>query len=251
MKADGWSAWRHNIGREFHRSAPRKETENMPYLVLAAGKEIDEKDCPLVRLSVQVAADCRVTIEESRGLVSLLIHRNTKTKSRKLRRDSSGPAFRSSKTVRYAPYSACQIAQAPNLCLLVCSCMASKSSTSKRPLLWSGVARMVGQAMHCKPFWSIPVLEQRARNAPWAFECPNLPPKPATTVQPLAGPFLWNTLPSDVRGITQYHQFKQACPPFCLASSSTHYWTLQESLNVCGTPQYQSCAVYRLPVVVF
>ena len=61
----------------------------MPYPVLAAGKEIDEKDCPLVRLSVQVAADCRVNIEESRGFVSLLIHRNTKTKSRKLRRDSS------------------------------------------------------------------------------------------------------------------------------------------------------------------
>ena len=37
------------------------------------------------------------------------------------------------------------------------------------------------------------------------------------------GSILWNTLPSDVRGITQYHQFKQACLPFCLASSSTHY----------------------------
>ena len=31
----------------------------MPYLVVAAGKESEENDCPLVRLSVQVAADCR------------------------------------------------------------------------------------------------------------------------------------------------------------------------------------------------
>ena len=31
--------------------------ENMPYLVVAAGKESEENDCPLVRLSVQVAAD--------------------------------------------------------------------------------------------------------------------------------------------------------------------------------------------------
>ena len=43
--------------------------ENMPYLVVAAGKESEENDCPLVRLSVQVAADWRVNIEERRGLV--------------------------------------------------------------------------------------------------------------------------------------------------------------------------------------
>ena len=41
----------------------------MPYLVVAPGKESEENDCPLVRLSVPVAADLRVNIEERRGSV--------------------------------------------------------------------------------------------------------------------------------------------------------------------------------------
>ena len=56
--------------------------ENMPYLVVAAGKESEENDCPLVRLSVQVAADWRVNIEERRGLVKLMNTAENKNSTR-------------------------------------------------------------------------------------------------------------------------------------------------------------------------